>query len=1407
LTHHRAGRFDEAQRVYREILQTDPRQPDALHLWGVLAHQTGRHEAALDLLQQAILAQPGQAAFHCDLGLVHRARRELQEAVSAYRRALEIDPDYADAHYNLGNVLLQQGQTDEAAACYRRAIRANPAHPQANNNLGDLLQRQGMLDEALLHCRRATEAAPDLVEAQYNLGRILRKQGQLDEAAACFRRVLALRPDSFDVQTDLAAVYFQKGELAGASDAFRRALAIRPDSAQACYNLATVLSQQGESEEAAACYQRAVEIQADFFEAQVNLGSALYDRRQLAEAIDCFRQAVRLKPDSVEVHCNLGVALRDQGQLDEAAAAYRRAAQIAPDQPLLQLQSTALCPAVFENTGQIDEFRQRLLENWQRFARTDFQVDPARLAIFAGEPPFGLAYHGRNDRELKEVYAGIFGGRIQSLRPTPGDGIPRIGFVATGGHEVGLMRFMGGIIRGLDRDQFEVEIVCSQAGAAKIRAEMNADAVHVQPIPRGLDRAAKVIRERRYDLLYFWEVGTDPVNYFLPFFRLAPVQCTSWGMPVTTGIPQMDYFISSELLEPEDAPDHYTEQLVRFGTLPTCYPRPALPGRSTDRARGGLSHGRHIYLCPQSLLKMHPDFDAALAEILGRDPAGEVVLLEGRHPRETGLLKRRLERMLPACAQRVRFVPRRSRAEFLDLLAAADVLLDPFHFGGGNTTYEALALGIPVVTWPSLFMRGRATYACYRKMGLADCVAEDRGDYAELAVKLATDRDYRRAVGARIQRASELLFGDNEAVGAFQTFFQEAVARAGSGRVGGGANQTPSIETLHPEAIVAEPHVDRIERAVRFKPEEAEFHFEQGIASQARGDLDQAAGAYRRALRVRPDFAKAHYRLGRVFRDQGRFQEAAVCFRRALDAQPDFLEACLHLGAVLYDQGHLDQSVDCLRRAARRQPDRADIQSTLGKIFRDRKKLQEAAECYRRAAQIEPDRLELQMELNTIDPIVFGNSDQIDEYRRGLMACWKKLAEPGHRAALAEKSACWTPPPFGLPYHGLNDRQMKEAYAGIFKGHFEERRPVRRTGIPRIGFVVTGGQEDGLLKFMGGIIERLPSHRFEVVILCSRPGGVMLRSKLKTESVAIQGMPMRLDQVEEVIRARHFDLLYYWEVGTCPINYFLPFSRPAPVQCTSWGMAVTTGIPQMDYFLSSELLETDDAPAHYSEQLVRFDTLPAYCDRPDRRPRPADRERWGHSSDRHIYLCPHNLRKIHPDFDPALGEILRRDPAGEVVLLERQHAAEIELLRNRFRATIPDCVERIRFLPRQNHDDFLDLLAASDVLLDPFHFGGGTTSYEAMALGIPVVTWPSAFMRGRATYACYRKMGITDCVAKDRGHYAELAVELGTDREYRRAIGSRIQSASEAIFCDDGAVCAFQNFFQETVEKARAAGR
>ena len=198
---------------------------------------------------------------------------------------------------------------------------------------------------------------------------------------------------------------------------------------------------------------------------------------------------------------------------------------------------------------------------------------------------------------------------------------------------------------------------------------------------------------------------------------------------------------------------------------------------------------------------------------------------------------------------------------------------------------------------------------------------------------------------------------------------------------------------------------------------------------------------------------------------------------------------------------------------------------------------------------------------------------------------------------------------------------------------------------------------------------------------------------------------------------------------------------------------------------------------------------------------------FGLDEGRTIYLCPQALFKVHPDFDEVMAGILRADPRGEVVLVEVREKHWVDLLKARFERTIPDVADRIRFLARLSTDDFLQLLAVVPVVLDTLHFGGGTTSFMAMAAGTPVVTMPSEFMRGRVMHACYKQMGMMDCVAKSPAQYVKTAVRLGTDCAFREATKQKILARNHVLYENHAVVREFEQFFDRAVEEARKSGR
>ena len=187
--HHKEGRLSQAETAYQRILESDPNQPIALHLLGVVAHQTGKNDVAVDLITRAIAIDPDLAEAHSNLGTALRDLGKLEEAVTSYHKALSLKPDYADAHNNLGNALKDLGKPEEAVASYHKALNLKPDLAEAHNNLGNALRDLGKPEEAISSYQKALNLKPDYVNAHNNLGLALRELGRLEDALQIFESI------------------------------------------------------------------------------------------------------------------------------------------------------------------------------------------------------------------------------------------------------------------------------------------------------------------------------------------------------------------------------------------------------------------------------------------------------------------------------------------------------------------------------------------------------------------------------------------------------------------------------------------------------------------------------------------------------------------------------------------------------------------------------------------------------------------------------------------------------------------------------------------------------------------------------------------------------------------------------------------------------------------------------------------------------------------------------------------------------------------------------------------------------------------------------------------------------------------------------------------------------------------
>lgn len=540
---------------------------------------------------------------------------------------------------------------------------------------------------------------------------------------------------------------------------------------------AVALHQAGRLPEAERAYRQLLNHVSQAAKAHSALGLLLSSQGRFAEARQHYQQVVERTPNDFLAHKFLGDACSQEGDVAGSAQHYRNAAECRPDAWLWRLRADIVMPVVFESNAAIDACRAQLVERLQAYREAPYGLDVDELAVLGCKPPLSLAYHGRDDRPIKELFASIFAERLPGDLPRTNSGTPRIGFVVTEGNEGVFLRGMAGIVRNLDPRQLQVTIIGAPSAKDKVRAAIGGEVDYLQLSER-FSESIEAIRAGRFDLLYHWEIGTDCVNYFLPLFRLAPVQCASWGWPVTSGMTDVDYFISSELLEPPGAEAHYTERLVRMRYLPNYYERSSLPAAKIDRGGLGISDHQHVYFCGQNPRKLHPDFDVLLGRILRSDTNGIATLVQAAKPAMTAELQRRFVKRLPDCVERIRWLPRMTRADYLAWMATADCVLDTPHYSGGaNSTYDAFGVGAPVVTLAGEFHRGRYTAAAYQAMEISECTAHSADTYVDIALRLSSDDDFREHVRSRIAERRDVLFENRAAVSELENFFLTAIER------------------------------------------------------------------------------------------------------------------------------------------------------------------------------------------------------------------------------------------------------------------------------------------------------------------------------------------------------------------------------------------------------------------------------------------------------------------------------------------------------------------------------------------------------------------------------------------------------------------------------------------------------
>ena len=267
IQYHQSGRFQKAERRYRQILEIEPNNADANHLLGMIEAQASRYTQAIRLISKAIEKSPKHSVYYRDLGLALRFAGRMEDAISAFKQSLKINSKDAAAWGLLGDVYQIKGVLEKAIEAFKKAIQINPIDADLHNNLGYAHSAQSEHEKAVKCFKHALLIRPDFVEAHYNLGNALRDLDQWESAATAYRNAIKIKPDLSIAHNNLGVVLQNQERFEEAVKSLKEAIRLQPDFAQAHYNLASVYRDLGNLDETKASCERAIAFKPDLAEA------------------------------------------------------------------------------------------------------------------------------------------------------------------------------------------------------------------------------------------------------------------------------------------------------------------------------------------------------------------------------------------------------------------------------------------------------------------------------------------------------------------------------------------------------------------------------------------------------------------------------------------------------------------------------------------------------------------------------------------------------------------------------------------------------------------------------------------------------------------------------------------------------------------------------------------------------------------------------------------------------------------------------------------------------------------------------------------------------------------------------------------------------------------------------------
>ena len=689
---------------------------------------------------------------------------KFNEAEKKYLSLLSFDSKNHQCLYLLGTLYAQTNKNDKAIELLNASIKINNQNADAFYNLGNIYQNTNLINKAIISYTETLKLNKNYLKAYLNLGQIFSKRKEKLKAIDYYKVALKIDGNYNDALNNLGTIYAEDTEYKIAINLFKKAILSNPTNHRSYYNLGTVYQKIKDYEKAIINFEKSISIIKIYPQAYNNLGYLYKQINNFEKSKIYYEEGIKQNPSYALIKMNYGNLLDIMCEHEAAINLYNSSILDDPLKLSTRWAKLNTFPFVYKNQDEIIKYKknfQNEILSIKDFIGKNELDKQETLNGLLNSTNFYLHYQGTDNTKLQIDYArlieslteNIFGNKIDIKIMLSTDKI-KIGFVSPCFIEHSVMNTHKNFLIKLNNKKFETFVYHINEETDRFTESIKRKVDYFYH-DTNIENIMNKIKADSLNILIFLDIGMSPLMQIIGSLRFAPIQINGNAQPVTSGFKNIDYVITSQYMEPEEAEMHYSEKLIKLCGSGQCYDNPKIISNNN------LPNKKTIFFNLQNLFKLLPNEDHIFIEIIKKIKNCEIWFVESRNKKGNSIFRERLTKI---CKNNnidfdefIKMKKRRSQKDFFNLIDESDIIIDSLNWSGNNTSHQAISLNKPIITLPGKFMRSRHTYALLKEMNIEETIAHDKKNYIEIALQL-TNKTFRDKIIKKIGNNKYLLF-------------------------------------------------------------------------------------------------------------------------------------------------------------------------------------------------------------------------------------------------------------------------------------------------------------------------------------------------------------------------------------------------------------------------------------------------------------------------------------------------------------------------------------------------------------------------------------------------------------------------------------------------------------------------